>query len=114
MCVCVLPVSKWRDEVEAAVDSVVYDVSAVQATLVMKVTLKLVINVLDDSLKAEDTHTQHTQDTNTHQTQTNQRHCVNLKTTSRNRLWVFVALLTKWVQLKSLSFFSSPFVLHLH
>ena len=48
-----LPVSKGRYEVEAAVNSVVHDVSAVQTTLIMQVALKLIINVLDDSLKAD-------------------------------------------------------------
>lgn len=30
-----LPVSEWRDEVEAAVDAIVHDVSAVQAALIV-------------------------------------------------------------------------------
>ncbi len=48
----VLPVSKRRDEVKAAVYSVVNDVSTVQAALVVQVSLKLIINILDDRLKA--------------------------------------------------------------
>lgn len=47
-----LPVSKWRYEIEAAVNSVVHNVSAIQATFIMQVALKLIVNVLDDSLKA--------------------------------------------------------------
>lgn len=43
-CSCV-PMSQRRDEVEAAVDAVVNNVSAVKATFIMQVTLKLVINV---------------------------------------------------------------------
>lgn len=43
--------SKWRDEVEAAVHSVVHYVSAIQPTLIMEVAFKLVVNVLDDGLK---------------------------------------------------------------
>lgn len=52
MCSGVLPMSKRRDEVKAAVNSVVNDVSAVQAALVMQVSLELIINILDDRLKA--------------------------------------------------------------
>lgn len=47
----VLPVSKWRNEIEAAVNSVVHNVSAIQATLIMQVAFKLIVNVLDDGLK---------------------------------------------------------------
>lgn len=43
--------SKWRYEVKAAVHSVVHNVSSVQPTLIMEVSLKLIVNVLDDSLK---------------------------------------------------------------
>lgn len=43
--------SKWRYEIEAAVNSVVHNVSAIQATFIMQVALKLIVNVLDDSLK---------------------------------------------------------------
>lgn len=48
-----LPVSKWRYEVEAAVNPVVHYVSSVQTTLIMKVSLKLIVNVLDDGLEAD-------------------------------------------------------------
>lgn len=48
--------SKWRDEVEAAVHPVVHYVSSVQPTLIMEVPLKLIVNVLDDGLKAEVRH----------------------------------------------------------
>lgn len=51
-CAGVLPVSKRRDEVKAAVYSVVNDVSAVQSALVVQVSLKLIIDILDDRLKA--------------------------------------------------------------
>lgn len=40
--------SQRGDEVEAAVDSVVHDVPSVQAALVVKVALKLVVDVTDD------------------------------------------------------------------
>ena len=57
VCVCVLlPVSKRRDEVEAAVDSVVLDVLSVQPALVPEVLLKLLIYVVCDRLPAR-THT---------------------------------------------------------
>lgn len=52
VCVCVLPMSKWRYEVEAAVDSVVLDVLPVQSTLVPEVLLKLLVNVVGDGLPA--------------------------------------------------------------
>lgn len=48
-----LPVAHRVYEVEAAVDAVVYDVSPVQTALVCKVFLKLLVNVLDDSLETE-------------------------------------------------------------
>lgn len=51
MCVIVLPMSKWRYEIEAAVNSVVHNVSAIQATFIMQVAFKLIVNVLDDGLK---------------------------------------------------------------
>ena len=56
MCVCVLPMSKWRYEVEAAMDSVVLDVLSVQPALVPEVLLKLLIYVVCDRLPAT-THT---------------------------------------------------------
>jgi hypothetical protein len=46
------PVAQRGDEVETAVDSVVHDVPSVQATLVMQVTLKLVIDVAYDGAEA--------------------------------------------------------------
>lgn len=42
------PMAEWRDEIEAAVNSVVNNVSAIQTALIMEVTLKLVVNVADD------------------------------------------------------------------
>ena len=45
-CVCVLPVAKGRDEVQAAVHSVVLDVSAVQSRLVPPVRFKLLLYVI--------------------------------------------------------------------
>lgn len=45
--------SKWRNEVEAAVHPVVHDMSSVEPALIMKVSLKLIVNVLDDGLKAD-------------------------------------------------------------
>lgn len=47
-----LPVSEWRYEVEAAVHPVVHDVSSVQSALITEVALELIIDVLDDRLKA--------------------------------------------------------------
>lgn len=41
------------DEVETTVNSIVNNVAAVQTRLVLKVALKLVIDVLDDWLEAE-------------------------------------------------------------
>ncbi len=48
-----LPMSKWRDEVEAAVHPVIHYVSSVQPALIMEVSLELIVNVLDDGLKAD-------------------------------------------------------------
>lgn len=45
------PVAEWRDEVEAAVNSVVDDVPAVEAALVVEVALKLVVDVADDGVE---------------------------------------------------------------
>lgn len=45
--------SERRDEVEAAVDAIIHDVSAVQAALVVQVTLELIVNVGDDGVEAE-------------------------------------------------------------
>lgn len=44
--------SKWGYEVEAAVHPVVHDVSSVQPALIMEVSLKLIVDVLDDGLEA--------------------------------------------------------------
>lgn len=43
---------KGRDEVEAAVHSVVLDVLPVQATLITEILLKLLVNVISDGLPA--------------------------------------------------------------
>lgn len=45
--------SEGGDEVEATVHPVVDDVPSVQTALVMQVPLKLLVDVGDDSLKAE-------------------------------------------------------------
>lgn len=53
MCVCVLlPMPKWRDEVEAAVDSVILDVLSVQPALIPEILLELLIYVVCDRLPA--------------------------------------------------------------
>lgn len=46
-----LPVTKWWNEIEAAMNPVIYDVSPVQTTLIMQISLKLFINVRDYGLK---------------------------------------------------------------
>ena len=43
-----LPVANWVDEVEAAVDPVIFDVPPVQAGLVSEVLVVLLIDELDD------------------------------------------------------------------
>lgn len=43
--------SKWRNEIEAAMDAVVHNIPPVQTTLVSEEPLKLIINVLNDRLK---------------------------------------------------------------
>ena len=43
--------SSWRDEVEAAMDSVIDDIATIQAALVVQVTLVLVIDVVKDRIK---------------------------------------------------------------
>lgn len=43
---------KGRDEVEAAMHSVVLDVLPVQATLITEILLKLLVNVVSDGLPA--------------------------------------------------------------
>lgn len=45
--------AEWRDEVEAAVNSVVDDVPAVETALVVEVALKLVVDVADDGVETE-------------------------------------------------------------
>lgn len=45
------PVAERRDEVEAAVNSVVDDVPAVETALVVEVALKLVVDVADDGVE---------------------------------------------------------------
>lgn len=45
--------SKRRNEVEAAMHSVVHYVSSIQPTLIMEVSFKLIVDVLDDGLKTE-------------------------------------------------------------
>lgn len=42
------PMAERGDEIEAAVNSIVNNVSAIEAALVMEVALKLVINVADN------------------------------------------------------------------
>lgn len=45
--------SKRRNEVEAAMHSVVHYVSSIQPTLIMEVSFKLIVDILDDGLKTE-------------------------------------------------------------
>ena len=54
MCMCnsYLPMTRWVDEIETAVHPVINDMPPVQATLVMEVTLKLFIDVLNYWLEA--------------------------------------------------------------
>lgn len=49
----VLPMTKGWDEIKAAVDTVVLDVLAVQAALISKVLLKLLVDVVSDWLPAK-------------------------------------------------------------
>lgn len=52
------PVAERGDEIEAAVNSIVDDVSAIKTALVVEVALKLVINVADDGAETGgETHT---------------------------------------------------------
>lgn len=44
--------AKRRDEVETAMHSVVYDMPSVQATLIMKISFKLIVNILNDWFEA--------------------------------------------------------------
>lgn len=48
-----VPVSKGGNEVEAAMNPVVHDVASVQATLVVQVPFKLLVDVGDDCLKTD-------------------------------------------------------------
>lgn len=48
-----LPVSKWGNEIKAAVHPVVHYVPSVQPTFIMEVPFKLIVNVLDDGLEAD-------------------------------------------------------------
>lgn len=45
------PMAQWGDEIEAAVNSVVDNVSAIEAALVVEVALKLVIDVADNGVE---------------------------------------------------------------
>lgn len=45
------PMSKRRYKVEAAVHPVVHDVPSVQPTFIVKISFKLIVNVLDDGLE---------------------------------------------------------------
>lgn len=47
------PVAERGNEVEAAVNSVVNDVSAIQAAFIVEITLELVIDVTDDGAETE-------------------------------------------------------------
>ncbi len=49
-----LPMSKRRDEVQAAVDTVILDVLPVQAAFIPKILFKLLLNIVSDGLPAED------------------------------------------------------------
>lgn len=45
------PMAQWGDKIEAAVNSVVDNVSAIEAALVVEVALKLVIDVADNGVE---------------------------------------------------------------
>lgn len=45
-CSSIIPVTEWRDEIQAAVHSVVLDVLAVEATLVPEILLELLVDVV--------------------------------------------------------------------
>lgn len=45
------PMAQWGDEIETAVNSVVDNVSAIEAALVVEVALKLVIDVADNGVE---------------------------------------------------------------
>lgn len=53
------PVTQRGNEVEAAVHTVVHNVSAVESTLIMQVALKLVIDVGDNGVKTVQEKTEH-------------------------------------------------------
>lgn len=42
------PVAKGGDEIEAAMDPIVHNVSAIKTALIVEVALKLVVDVADD------------------------------------------------------------------
>lgn len=44
--------AKWRDKIEAAVNTVVNNITPVQTTLISEEPLKLIINILDDCSEA--------------------------------------------------------------
>lgn len=46
-----IPVSKGGYEVKAAVNSVIHNVAPVQATLVVEVSFKLIVDVVDDGFE---------------------------------------------------------------
>lgn len=46
--------SKRRDEIKAAVNAIINDVPSVQATLIMQVALKLIIDILNDCFETEE------------------------------------------------------------
>ena len=50
----ILPVPDGVDEVVAAVDSTVYDVSSVETRFILEILLKLRINILNDRTETND------------------------------------------------------------
>jgi len=52
-----VPVHRWADEIEAAVDSTVDDVSSIQSTFILQILLKLSVDVLHDRLETEHSQT---------------------------------------------------------
>ena len=49
-----LPMTRWIDEVKAAVNTVVNNVSSVETTLICEVAFKLIIYILYDGLETVD------------------------------------------------------------
>ena len=47
-----IPVAKWRDEIEAAVDSVVLYVPSIQPAFVSEVLFELLVNIVFDRFPA--------------------------------------------------------------